>query len=63
MFKKVLEKQINIRDGVFYLKWIRYLARNLRKVFTEVWKNKKTNENVKEFLFQIKANKLYKLLK
>ena len=36
------------------------VARNLRKVLTELRKDKKTKENMKEFLFQIKANELYK---
>ena len=38
-------------------------ARNLKKVLTEVWKDKKTKENMKQFLFQIKTNELYKLPK
>ena len=34
------------------------------KVLTEVWEDKKkTKENMKEFLFQIKANELCKLPK
>ena len=32
-------------------------------VLTEVWKDKKSKENMKELLFEIKANKLYKLVK
>ena len=50
---------MNICDGVYfadvawlhttdYLKWIRHFARNLRKVLTEVWKDKKTKENMRE---------------
>ena len=31
-----------------YWKWIRHFARNLRNVLTEVWKDKKTKENMKE---------------
>ena len=46
-----------------YWKWMRHLARNLRKVLTEIWKDKKTKENMKETLFQVKANELYKLPK
>ena len=47
----------------FTLKWIKYLARNLKKVLTEVWKDKKTKKNMKKFLSRIKANELYKLPK
>ena len=36
------------------------VARNLRKVLTEVRKDKKTKENMKIFLFQDKAIELYK---
>ena len=31
-----------------YLKWIKHFVRNLERVLTEVWKNKKTKENMKE---------------
>ena len=31
-----------------YLKWVRHYARNLMKVLTEVWKDKKSKENIKE---------------
>ena len=62
---------MNICDGVYFvkvtlrtiacLKWIRHLARNLRWLKHE--KDKKAKENMKELLFQIKANTLYKLPK
>ena len=62
---------MNICDGVYFvkvtlrtiacLKWIRHLARNLRWLKHE--KDKKAKENMKELLFQIKANRLYKLPK
>ena len=72
--KKYWKKLDNICDGVYflkvarlhttaYLKWIRHFARNLRKVLIEVWKDKKTKENMREFLFQIIANELHKLPK
>ena len=44
-------------------KWIRHFSRTLRKVLTEVWKDKEAKENMKEFLIQIKANELCKLSK
>ena len=31
-----------------YLKWIRHFARNLKKMLTEVWKDKDTKENMKK---------------
>ena len=31
-----------------YLSWIRHFVRNLRKVLTEVWNDKKTKENMNE---------------
>ena len=46
-----------------YLKWIRQVAKNLGKLLTELWQDKKIKENMKENLFQIKANELEKLLK
>ena len=42
---------------------IRHFARNLGKVLTELWKDKKTKENMKENLFQVIANELCKLPK
>ena len=43
-----------------YLKWIRHLARSLRKTLTKVWKDKKIKESMKELYFKITANKLPK---
>ena len=41
------------------LKWIRHFTRNLRKVLTEVWKDKKTKENMKEIKEHEISNILY----
>ena len=57
-FVKVSQLHITV-----YLKWIRHFARNLGKLLTELWKDKKTKENMKENLFQIIASELYKLPK
>ena len=35
----------------------------MRKMLTEVWKDKEIKENMKEFLFQTIADELYKLPK
>ena len=38
--------------------WIRHFVRNLRKALTEVWKDEKTKENMKE----IKENEISDML-
>ena len=45
------------------LKWIKHFVRNRGKLLTELSKDKKIIENMKENLFQIIANELDKLPK
>ena len=45
------------------LKWIKHFLRNRGKLLTELSKDKKIIENMKESLFQIIANELDKLPK
>ena len=48
---------------ITYHNLLRHFARNLREVLTEVWKDKKTKENMKKNLFEIISKELYKLPK